>query len=206
MIFQIISYSIQILALAVGFKYKSRFKDPAVLYFLYYLVFVVLNQLAELLNRYLLELPRFIFYNIYDIVTFLFFLYWFNRVLKKKTFLYIVGSLYLIALGVSLYFENIVYNTMDINTIAGTIMTLILVMYFYAGLLRKNEVVTFTADPRFWISTGLMIFYIGFLPILIVLNIDGFNATHIDVVILALNVLMYGCFIRAFLCYRTMKN
>ncbi|WP_144439123.1 hypothetical protein [Lutibacter profundi] len=57
----------------------------------------------------------------------------------------------------------------------------------------------------FWISIGLLLFYVGILPIIIMSSFLEYRGLF-DYIILLLNIIMYGCFITGFLVSKKEYN
>ncbi len=202
MYLQIVSYTlIGITTLVATFNRKQLLKSSEK-YFLYYLVFIVIHELVAFIQNYYFKISTFVNYNIFDIVSYSFLIYWFYKILDNKKTITFLGIIYIINIIISLIIEDFFNSYLKINIFGSTIVILILTMSFYTHLLKKREVVSFTNNPQFWITTGLLIFNIGYLPVLILLNLSNFNSLYVDFGITILNILMYGCFIKAFLCYK----
>lgn len=204
MLLQALSYLFILAAFVVALAKNKLVKTTTEKGFVYYLGFVLgVEIIYKTCTCFKIDIQH-VIYNIYDIVTYLFFICWYYKVLDKAFFIKRIAFAYLVLLGVSLFFENIFTGYLRINAFSGTILILVLVMYFYYTLLNKNEVVYFLQDPKFWISTGLLVFNVGILPVTFLLTLSlNFN---IDAILVVLNVVLYSCFIKGFLCYQNKTN
>ena len=82
---------------------------------------------------------------------------------------------------------------------AGTIIIIILAGVFFYNLLQSKVVTDYKKELKFWIIIGLLVFYVGFLPVQLMQKyIDGLSIDYYFVVML-LNFLMYGSFSIGFL-------
>ena len=158
-------------------------------YFIYYLLFVFVNEILQIFTAEYLNISTLFNINLYDIVTYLFFGIWYFRVLKNKIIVKVLGFIYLMFLIISLVTENIFNEFLEINTYAGTVLVLILVIKFYSELLIKNETINFLKEPKFWISTGLLIFNVGYLPTLFLLNLNYYEIINVDLIMTVLNII-----------------
>lgn len=202
----IVSYFFIFLALLVCTLKYSLLKRSNQKYFIYYLLFVFVNEILQIFTAEYLNISTLFNINLYDIVTYLFFVIWYFRVLKNKIIVKVLGFIYLMFLIISLVTENIFNEFLEINTYAGTVLVLILVIKFYSELLIKNETINFLKEPKFWISTGLLIFNVGYLPTLFLLNLNYYEIINVDLIMTVLNIFLYSCLIKGFLCYQKKIN
>jgi hypothetical protein len=109
------------------------------------------------------------------------------------------------AFVISLFVDDYIIDFSRINTYTGTLVILILTNAYYVSLLKREEIVSFTRLPSFWIASGLLIFNIGYLPLtLLILSKSTFVLFDLSIVTTLLTVVLYGCFIKAFLCPKEM--
>lgn len=199
---QIISYTFIIITFIIAFYKFKIINKAAEKNFVYYLGFVVLGEIIQKIQQSFFEVATFFNINVYDIVTYSFFIYWYYKIIGNKSAIKLVGVIYFLGLCISLFKEDIFNEYLAINNYIGTISTLILTILFYITLLKKNEVISFLSDPKFWISTGLLIFNIGYIPVLFLLKYRS-KRIDVDLTMVILVVTMYSCFIKGLLCYRT---
>lgn len=195
-----------LLAFVVAIVKRKNFGPPR-LYFEWYMLFVIGIQIcSELLYAYGSgEYGNSIIYNVYDVVTYLFFLRWFYHILPYKILVLISTVVYGMAFVISLFVEDYIIDFSRINTYTGTLVILILTNAYYVSLLKREEIVSFTRLPSFWIASGLLIFNIGYLPLtLLILSKSTFVLFDLSIVTTLLTVVLYGCFIKAFLCPKEM--
>ncbi|MBD0831402.1 hypothetical protein [Aestuariibaculum sediminum] len=119
----------------------------------------------------------------------------------KKAVLF-AGLLYFACLCFSLYKESFFNGFLNVNVFTGTIIILILVVVYYIDLLKSRLAINFLSLPEFWVVTGLLVFNIGYLPILILIHANIETAIDTNMEMFILNLLLYGSFIKAFLCYK----
>lgn len=197
---KIILYTAQGIALWVAILNWNENKNTNQRYFLHFMIFVVLIEIAANLFRIYTTLGNSFVYNIFIISSFFFFFYWFFLILKKKKIVIWLVSIYVIFLIASLFLEPFFDSMLNITLYAGTLLILILTIMYYNNLLKKPEVVDFLNLQPFWIATGLFIFYIGFMPVQFIDLIDDFNPVSYQFVMVILNIILYGCISKALLC------
>jgi hypothetical protein len=139
-------------------------------------------------------------YSLFDIVTYLFFTFWFYKILKEDKKVLALGILYVLSLVISLTLEDL-NKELQIQSSVGTIMMFVLSIMYYINLLKSDNVVAFSKLPSFWIVTGILIFNLAYLPITFSLSADFLPSGNVVYLILVIvNVVLYGFYTIAFLC------
>mgnify|MGYP005819232345 CR=1 FL=1 len=200
-ILQIISSIALSVSLGAIFYRWNYIKNTTQRFFLYYLIYVLLNEFTAKILTYN-DFGNYALYNVYDIITYSFLLGWFYKILKHKKLVIGLALVFYIGVIVSFFVSEFMTAFVDINVYIGTSIVLILVISYYASLLQLKDAINYSQLPAFWITTGLLIFHIGYLPIQFLLSFEDFDVTGIYAVISILNILQYGCFTKGFLCYQ----
>lgn len=152
-------------------------------------------------------------YNLYDLIffPFFFFVYWKslhnNRV--KKIIKY-GGILFLIVFFINSLLVNPLKFELWYAYIFGGLMLIVSILAFLKSLIRNSSTSYISNNLLFWISVGLLIFHLGYLPITI------FKNSHLDLTIsdyssirqvhIGLIIFMYGCFIIGFVKMKRFKS
>lgn len=200
LLLKIILYTAQGAALWAAIAKWSHNKNSTQGYFLHFLVFVAVVELMANLSRMFTNYGNSYVYNIYIIVSFLFFFYWFFRVLQNKRVFYWVLFIYFVSVIISISVESFTDEMYHTTLYVGTLLILFLAVLYYWALLEKQEAVNFLRLQPFWITTGLLIFYIGFLPIQFLQGLGDFNRINYQFIMMVLNIFLYGCITIALLC------
>lgn len=194
-------YSLQAVALlAAAFTY-NKYKHTAQKYFLLFIVYSVINDIVFFLLRIFTGERHFFHYNIYVFISFSFYLFWFTKILENTTSLKISKFLMVLVFVYSIIREDFFNKLSEFPLLIGILLVLIYVVQYFVELLKKNEVVNYLSSQEFWICTGILIFHLGYLPF-IVLGKYTTNLEGKTIFITVLNMFMYGCFIKGFLCTR----
>jgi hypothetical protein len=209
MIEEIINYTrngILLAALVVAIRFWKYYKNTSERYFLHFLAY---NAFTEFLGwgfKDMFGMENYILYNIYMIVSFLFYLYWFQRILKNKLLVYLLTAFFMIAALYSTVAENAFEALFNYAFIAGIICIISLTLYYFIRALQSEQITIFLKDSKFWIVTGLFLFHLGFLPTLLLQGkLDIFGIRYYSVITF-LNTVLYGCYIKAFLCSKSVKE
>lgn len=97
-----------------------------------------------------------------------------------------------------LFFISFTESNMDNNIIVGSILITITVMIYLVELLQDDAVLYLNRSMYFWISIGVLLFNIGFIPVFAIANYIKYSGVF-NIITLLLNVLMVGCFITGFI-------
>lgn len=130
-----------------------------------------------------------------------------NIISKKHEYLLLGGFLVFAFVNLIFWQGFNVYNTYSINL--GSILIVILVFLHFKSLL-DNPNFPIVSNPFFWISTGLLIFYVGgflvntFMNFL--LRVDYGAAKDIFIILNILNCLTYSIFVLALYVDRRNKQ
>lgn len=192
-------YSVQLVALLAASCTYSNYKHTSQKYFLAFLIYAILNDIVFYLLRVFTGERYFFHYNIYVLISFSFYLFWFNNILKNTKSVKFSGILMGSAFLYSVVCEDFFNKLSEVPLVVGILLILIYVVQYFVELLKRNEVVNYLSSQEFWICTGILIFYLGYLPF-IVLGEYTTNISGKTIFITLLNAFMYGCFIKGFLC------
>lgn len=168
---------IQYLALALCFlvaayNYKKVLRsDIKVL--LYVVLLAVVIEFSSFFFLNYTEYGTLFIYNISDILFYSLFWNLFYRIIKRRILVLVVGIVYLMAILFSIIFEDIYWTFYQVAPIVGACMTIVLVITFYIQLLKKEVYFNFSKLPSFWAVTGLLVYSVGYLPILIYYSLQS---------------------------------
>lgn len=181
--------------------------------FLYYLVFVLIIEATGSMFRSL-GLPNGQLYNGLLLVQGLLFSWIFGRYEQEPRMKTIIRKVIPVFLGVFII-ETFyrVFNAppeAQYNKYCKLMLVVMVLTYsfsFYVGLLKENSTKSILSEGRFWIVTGLFFFYISSTPMasfqdqISSIRLRG-NISFYTLVMGCINVILYGCWIIAFLCLR----
>lgn len=146
-----------------------------------------------------------IVYNIYYLLHFTFFSYVFMKMIDNVRFKgYIkvgMAVFWLFYLG-DLIFTGITQGSFAASYIAGAGVLVFCIILYYISILESSLVLVVKNDLLFWVSVGLFLFYIGYLPIKIVRSwFYNFNKFFelLQVIQFSLIIVMYVFFLAGFL-------
>lgn len=198
----------EVLAFIIGLFYFDR-KDS--LHWRYFPFYVGTVAAIELFGWYLATQKLYLYNNnLYRFIGFpvqFIFLFWLlSRIMaiknNYKAFI-ISTSVYVLCWIAEYYFiPQEGHITMSISFSVANLILLILVFLYFHQLINSKQLLTFYRQRSFWVSLGILLYYLGGFPYYglfnaLLKNYDFFLVyTHI---ILALGSLMYLCFSISFI-------
>jgi hypothetical protein len=173
-------------------------------FFRYILIFIICTEtLGEVIPMYF-DISNYFIYNIYSIVIYILYIQLTNILIKsvvfKKVLNYFSIMLILFFIADNLWNGNF-FTEIQMNTyFLGAIFLIISVAGFLYEIINSDIIVIFYKLRSFWVSLGLLLFYVPFIPVIVCFKSELLNVDIRDILILSLNFIMHFCFIISFLC------
>jgi hypothetical protein len=188
--------------------YKKYFNTP-LKYFLILMMIITFNELSYTIYKLYTGKPlenNTIIFNIISVIEFLYFFYLYHCFTTKKNHKKIISFLsiaYLIFTIINFSFFQKLSSTGAFGSYSfafGASSLIIVIGLYLIELLRSDDVLYLKKNLMFWISSGLLINYVGVLPSWI-----GFTylpieeLTFLPYLMFSLSIFMYSCFIFGFI-------
>jgi hypothetical protein len=178
-----------------------------------FLPFLLATVGAEFAGYYLKNIhkPNTFIYNFFSVIEFIFYMLLVSQFIKSRKFKKIIawGSILyaIVSIGNILFFQGM-ENFHTVTYSLGCLVIVIICVYYFLELFNIPRSVKLSADPAFWICSGLLFFYCCGFPLYAFLNFwasfKWMRKSFTDIVDI-LNIFLYTMFILAFLCGRTPK-
>lgn len=143
-----------------------------------------------------------IVYNVYSLVFTIFFVVFFRNYINNNTFKKVATWLIIIfLLGVtanSLFAQHIINNLQTHTFVLGFLIVAVVISLFFIDILNGDAILKLNKLPHFWVSVGVFSFAICIVPVMVIANFIGWSGAY-DYILLAVNVIMYGCFVTGFI-------
>ncbi len=217
------SYILEISSGLAGLYYLKKYpnthkSNTYLVYFLWFTVFVeVIGVYAPL--AYFTEYEYFSFvkgtifednywwYNIYLLLSFNFFLYYFSSFLKRNSMRKIFNILivsFLFSGLINLSLSDIFFNGYSIYTqVIGTLLILFSIILFYFDLLKSDQIISLKKILPVYISIGVLVYILIGTPLGIYSEyFTSENDLYVKLkgfMLVAINIFMYTFFIIGFL-------
>lgn len=166
-------------------------------------VFLFIVFMVEITGRFILYpnySPQWL-YNFLNLLNFLFFYGVFYHYVSKanylKLILYSVG-IFMVSVLVNSLYKNFFKEAQLLSYIVGACLLIFCIILYYIEILNSPKILNVTRELLFWISVGLLLFYVGYIPIKVTRTffISEYNVyPTLQRVHFALVIIMNVCFI-----------
>lgn len=183
------------------------YKETPLRFIPFILLFTIVT---EFLGKYIKDeyrdvISNIVIFNVYYLLYFSFFFYVFMKVIEEKKFiLYIkicIGVFWVFYLS-DLALTDIFTESFTRSYITGAGGLIFCIILYYISILQSSLVLVIKNDLLFWISVGLFLFYIGYIPIKIIKSwyyqYDNFFQLLL-IIQFSLIIVMYSFFLMGFL-------
>ncbi len=175
-----------------------------------FLFFIVVVELAGNYISAVLRHGNAWLYNISTTLEFVFYAYIFRLQLKDPAFKKAASRFmifYPMLVLLNLLFIQGFLRFHSYTMVVGSILIIIFCCFYFYELLQNPREGDLLRDPMFWISTGVLFFYLGDLSYNLLFNLLQEYAAHTGGKLFQsinnnLILMLYSCFIIAFLCRR----
>ena len=154
-----------------------RYHDSSLRFLPFILLYTFLNETLgyliysypefKLIDKEGFEHYNIIIYNIYDIIFFPYFYYVFWSYIiyeKYKKIVFLGGALFFLISFFNLYFQNPMLTSQIITYVYGGLFLIYCILLYFSKL-RYAPKKSVKQDLLFWVSCGLLVFFVGYLPI-----------------------------------------
>lgn len=181
------------------------YKNTALRYLPIILFLTIATEYVGYFIKYAYPDINYAVFNTYYLIHFSFFFYVFMEMIddvKFKNYIKIgIGIFWLVFLS-DLVFTGIFEDSFARTYITGAGILVFCIILYYVNILQSTRVLVIKNDLLFWVSVGLFLFYIGYIPIKIIKtwffkSSNFFN--HLLVIQFSLIIIMYLCFLTGFL-------
>lgn len=191
----------------VGAITFDKFKHTFLKYFLVYLVYCLFTEIAGYYVGFILRTRTYFIYNIYILVSVIFYFTLFNFYLKKNNLLLkILFFSYLIFYICNfLFIQKGILISQTYSFLAGSLFICIGIVILFFELLKSDFILNIKESLLFWICMGALLFFIGLVPIDVMAEFFNY-AGMFDYITLGLNIIMCFCFSFGFLISKKEHN
>ncbi|QNM85452.1 hypothetical protein H9W90_14880 [Polaribacter pectinis] len=186
-----------IAALLATYHYK-KYNKSTEKYFMHFLwfVFIIDFGIGGYIGKVLKTENSWV-YNIYFLISFLFYFNWYYKIIQKKKFKQIVFFLAILFVFIDVYsfiFEdNKEYHIKAF--VFGAIINLIATLLYFSELLSSKIMIHIKYKLSFWIATALLLFNVGIIPFMIYTEeITMSNQNLYQIILISFNLILYTCY------------
>ncbi|SHI83472.1 hypothetical protein SAMN04488508_103355 [Aquimarina spongiae] len=196
----------ELITAVIGTLYYKKYKGTKLKHFILYLWYTAINEIVVglYLKRYLEIEWGDLLYNLYYIISFIYFLTLFRNYLmikKNKRVVHTFLITYIILLVINGFYQNYIYELQIIPYIAASSFLVVTIFLYFIEILNSEKVLNVRKNLLFWISIGLLLYHIGNIPFRILRNYysDITDATVSFLLGVFLTIIMNICFIIGFI-------
>ncbi len=195
------------LAALFAFIFYKKYSHTYLRFFPWLLLYTFLN---EVFGEYIYSVfeTNVVLYNLYNIIFFMYFYFIFYKNEKRKqykTWIIVGFGVFIVASIVNLLYKSFMQEPQLLAYILGACVLLFCIILYFLDILYTPQILHVRSDLLFWVSTGLLLFYVGYIPIKVARYFfeDGNNRFMTLIVVHRLLVIiMNTCFIIGFLWTR----
>lgn len=158
----------------------------------------------DLFGIYILGESKKLVYNIASIVTFLYyFKIYYEKLLNQsyRKYLLVGIVIYIISLVVNFYQQDPLTESFYISYVVGGCVVILCTILYFLELLGIKRTFHLKQETFFWLSAGLLLFFVGYLPYKISredLSISDEILNVMSMIHFIITIVMYACFTLGF--------
>ena len=199
-----------LLIILVGIFYLDKFKQSLPLkLFMWFLVYSLITEIMGTYFAFYAKINTAIIYNTWIIVSYLFFSVFFLIIIPNKIKRRVIFGLsltYLIYEFVNTFFiQNFSTNVYAYSTVLNKIFLVIIILMYFSELLKSDAIFNLQQSMFFWVSLGILIYSIGFIPVFVIGEFIEYSGVF-KYITFGLNIMMSLCFITGFIVSKKEYN
>ncbi len=172
-------------------------------FFRYILCYIIATEILGIIIPLCTNISNNFVYNLYSLIIFILFisLFYLNTVSVKWKKLMELFSvlLILVFLADNLINRNFFSEMQYLTYLPGAVILIITISGYLYEIIDTDRIIYFYKLRSFWVSMGLLLFYIPFVPILIGMKSHLLDFDVRLILIISLNIIMHICFIISYL-------
>ncbi|WP_438710368.1 hypothetical protein ACSTS3_15305 [Aquimarina muelleri] len=195
---------IELISAIIGSIFYYKYKTTFLKFFAFLLWYTALNEISGILIREYISKYNAIIYNIYYCINFTYLLliyrHYINNI-KYRKLIFAFILIYYIVLIINSFFENYLIEFQSVPYIMAATFIITSISIYFVEILNTEKVLYVKKNLLFWISVGLLLFYIGNIPFRILRNYyeDLTDAKILVLLNVILAVIMNACYIIGFI-------
>jgi hypothetical protein len=125
---------------------------------------------------------------------------------NKKKFIKGLIAFFVIVTTINIiFFSNYITQVLIYNNILGKFLILIAIIIYFTDLIKSDAILNIKESLLFWISVGVFMYAIGFIPVYVIAQLIDFQGVFRHITF-ALNIIMNLCFITGFIASKKEFN
>jgi hypothetical protein len=159
----------ELLACVTGLIYRKKIWNSYWKWFWVYLLAIVLMELfCQYLAIVANQENQWIYVQLIVPGEFLFFFWLFYKYFQdyKVKIIPLIGAcIYMLCFAFDrIYMSKLQFSFFSFSYMVGSIILLVLILFFLVRFVRSDDLLHYKKNMMFWVSTGLLVFFLGSLP------------------------------------------
>jgi len=194
----------QVAAAIFAILFRNKYFETPLRYLYLILIYSSFNELGAWLYAQYFDYNA-LLYNIYNTIFFLYFFYVYSQYVARKNhrnWIYIASFLFVLVCIANAIFKNFVQWPQVTAYIVGASFLIFCIILYFIEILTTSKILNVKQHLLFWVSVGLLLFYVGYIPIKIT---RLYFANKMDLLLtiktvhILLIIIMNACFILGFI-------
>jgi hypothetical protein len=199
-----------LLIILVGILYWYKLKQSLPLkLFMWFLVYSLITEIVGTYFAFYAKINTALIYNTWNLISYLFYSYLFLVIIKNKTkrkvIFYLTLTYLIYELVNTLFYQNYLTDVYAYSTILIKIFLVITILMYFLELLKSDLILNVKESMFFWISLGVLIYSIGFIPVFVIAKLIDYQGIFRHITF-ALNISVSLCFITGFIVSKKEYN
>ncbi|SDW08439.1 hypothetical protein SAMN05444411_10141 [Lutibacter oricola] len=191
-----------LLTILVGiYNYKKYSQNKYLKLFLFFLIYTCISESFGVYLYLVLKIKTNFIYSIWNIVSFIFYAIFFLSIIKnvnRKNSIKALILLFSVITIINIFLNGIIEIPLINNMILAKFLIAISVIIYFIEIIKSDEILTIQKSLFFWVSLGIFIYNIGFLPGFALVKYTSFVGMF-KYITFGLNILMHLSFIAGFI-------
>ena len=197
--------TIEFLTALLSTIYRPYYKNiPVLKYLPYFLWYMFLNEILGTLLREVFEVRTHLNYNIYGLINYTYFLLVYRNNIKNITSKKIISGFilcFMLLHGIDLFIENYHTQAQTFPNVIASLFLMTAILFYFIQIINSKKVHFIYKDILFWISVGMLLYYLSNTPYRIIRNY--YQRLSQSYIMLLTNhclaIIMYLCFCVGFI-------
>ena len=169
-----------LLIILVGILYWYKLKQSLPLkLFMWFLVYSLITEIVGTYFAFYAKINTALIYNTWNLISYLFYSYLFLVIIKNKTkrkvIFYLTLTYLIYELVNTLFYQNYLTDVYAYSTILIKIFLVITILMYFLELLKSDLILNVKESMFFWISLGVLIYSIGFIPVFVLAKLIDYQ-------------------------------
>lgn len=199
---------IELFTAIIGTIYYYKYRHTFLKHYLVILWYITFTEfLGYTLRKLNILNYNAILYNLYHVINFVYLFLLYQKYIsntRQKNCVRVFVYLYLASFLVCMLFENYLYKVQTVPFLLASVFLVISISFYFLEILNTDKVLYIRKNLLFWLSVGLLLYYVGNMPFRVIRNFyedipNIYNIYVSFISIFILSIIMNICIIIGFI-------